>query len=87
MPKGAKPSKSNIIYITTIASKPFDTSLTIDTKNIQLSEFINERKVNGWNYCIFDLTACQYNMILGRDFMEHIGIDNFFSTDTIQWIN
>ena len=26
-------------------------------------------------------------MILGRDFMRHIGIDNFFSTDTIWWIN
>ena len=26
-------------------------------------------------------------MIIGRDFMRHIGIDNFFSTDTIRWIN
>ena len=26
-------------------------------------------------------------MIIGRDFMRHISIDNFFSTDTIRWID
>ena len=26
-------------------------------------------------------------MIIGRDLMRHIGIDNFFSTNTIQWID
>ena len=80
-------SKSKTSHITITASGLFDTSLTKGMRNIQLPEFSNERKVNGWNCLIFNSTACQYNMVLGRDFMRHIDIDNSFSTDTIQYIN
>ena len=88
IPKGDVPTKSNKSHITTTALGFFDTSLTIGLKNIRLPEFSNGRKINGWNCCIlFNSTACQYNMILGRDFMQHISINNFFSTDIIQWID
>ena len=81
------PSQHTQSHITTTASGSFDTSLTIGMRNIRLPEFSNGRKVDGWNCRIFDSKACQYDMILGRVFMHHIGINNFFSTDTIRWIN
>ena len=83
IPKGAVPTKSNKSHITTTASGSIDTSLTIGMRNIRLPELSNGRKVEGWNCPIIDSTAFQYNMILGRDFMQHVDIDNFFSTDTI----
>ena len=87
IPKGAVATKSDRSHITTTASGSFDTSLTVGVKNIRLPEFSNGRKVEGWNLQIFDSTTCQYDMIIGRDFMRHIGINNFFSTDTIRWID
>ena len=87
IPKGAVATKSDRSHITTTASGSFDTSLTVGVKNIRLPEFSNGRKVEGWNLRIFDSTTCQYDMIIGSDFMRHIGIDNFFSTDTIRWID
>ena len=87
MPKGAVATKSNRSHITTTALGLFDTSLTVGLKNIRLPEFSNGRKVDGWNCRIFDSSACQYDMIIGRDFMRHIDIDHFFSTDTIRWID
>ena len=61
--------------------------LTVGVINIRLPEFSKERKVDGWNLQIFDSSTCQYDMIIGRDFMTDIGIDNSFSTNTIQWID
>ena len=87
IPRGAVPSKSPKSHITTTASGSFDTSLTVGLKNIQLPEFSNGRKIEGWNCRIFNSSECQYDIIIGLDLMRHIGIDNFFSTDTIQWID
>ena len=87
IPQGAVPSKSNKSHITTTASGSFNTSLTVGLKNIRLHEFSNGRRIEGWNCRIFDSSECQYNMIIGHDLMRHIGIDNFFSTDTIRWID
>ena len=87
IPRGAVPSKSVRSHITTTASGSFDTSLTVGLKNIRLPEFSNSRRIEGWNCRIFDSKACQYDIIIGRDFMRHIGIDHFFSTDTIRWID
>ena len=63
------------------------TSLTIRVRNIELLESSNSRKVEGWNCRIFDLVVCHYEMILGCDFMQHIGTDNSFLADTVWWIN
>ena len=85
--KKAVATKSNRSHITTTALGSFDTSLTVGLKNIRLTEFSNGAKVDGWNCRIFDSSTYQYDMIIGRDFVQHIGIDNFFSTYTIQWID
>ena len=87
IPKRAVATKSDRSHMTTTASGSFDTSLTVGVQKIRLPEFSNNRKVEGWNLRIFDSTTCQYDMIIGRDFMQHIGIDNFFTTDTIRWID
>ena len=87
IPKGAVASRSAKKHTTTTASGNFDSSLSVGVQDIRLPEFSNVRRIEGWNLRVFNSTACQYDMILGRDFMQHIGIDNFFSTDTIQWID
>lgn len=65
-------------HISTTASDSLNTSLTIGVRNIRLPEFSNSRKVEGYNCRIFDSTACQYDMILGQNFMRHIGIQITF---------
>ena len=84
IPREVVPSKSTESHITTRASGSFDASLTVGLRNIRLPEFSNGRRIEGLNCQIFNSSECQYDMIIRRDLMCFIGIDHFFSLDTIQ---
>ena len=83
LPLGAVPSKSKEKHTTKTASGTIDSSLSVGIRNIELPEFSNGRKIDGRNCCAFDAESCQYDLIMGRDFMRHIGIENSFVTDYI----
>jgi len=63
----------------------FDTSRSVLLDEIRLPEFANNRCIKGVQARIFDYPTCQYDIILGRDFLRAAGIKLCFSTDTMQW--
>lgn len=73
-------------HMTTTALGYFDSSLFVGMRNIKLLKFSNRRKVKGLNARLFDAPACQYDLILCRDFMSHVGIKVLFATDSIRLI-
>jgi hypothetical protein len=87
LPAGACPSRSERKQITTTASGSFDTSLSVTLKNVKLSEFSNGRRLDHISSRIFDSPTCQYDIILGRDFLRLAGISMSWQTNTITWID
>ena len=87
IPPGATPTQSKRKQITTAASGAFDTSLSVELTNVKLPEFSNGRKIDFVNTRIFDAPNCQYDIILGRDFLRLAGIAMSWATDSIRWID
>ena len=55
--------------------------------DIQLPEFVNQRHIEGAIARVFDSPHCPYDIILGQDFLQAIGIKMDFKLDTIQWLD
>ena len=55
--------------------------------NIQLLEFFNQRHIEGAIAHIFESPHCPYDIILGQDFLQAIGIKMDFQLDTIDWLD
>ena len=55
--------------------------------NLSLPEFVNGRKISNLSAQVFDSENCHYDVILGRDFMDSIGLDIQFSTGSIKWLD
>ena len=55
--------------------------------NIQLPEFVNQRHINGALGHVFNSPNSPYNIILGKDFLQVIGIKMGFELDTILWLD
>ena len=55
--------------------------------NLSLPEFVDGRKITNLSAQVFDSENCHYDIILGRDFMESIGLDIQFSTGSIKWLD
>ena len=87
LPLGACPSRSERRQITTTASGSFDTSLAVTLKNVKLPEFSNGRRIESVTTRIFNSPTCQYDVILGRDFLRLAGISMSWETDSIKWID
>ena len=59
----------------------------IHIDNISLPELINSRSIQGLNANIFNSSTCPYDIILGWDFLQQIGLKIDFLIDSIQWFN
>ena len=87
LPPGACPSRSERRQITTTASGSFDTSLSVTMRNVKLPEFSNGRRLEFVTSRLFDSPNCQYDIILGRDFLRLAGISMSWETNSIKWID
>ena len=87
LPPGACPSRSERRQITTTASGSFDTSLSVTMRNVSLPEFSNGRRLEAVSTRLFDAPNCQYDIIVGRDFLRLAGISMSWETNEIKWID
>ena len=55
--------------------------------DIQVPEFVNQRLIEGAIAHVFDSPHYPYDIILGRDFLQAIGLKMDFELNTIQWLD
>ena len=86
LPFGATTFKTQKIKTTTTQGT-YDCDEAVVLSNLSLPEFVNGRKITNLSAQVFDSENCHYDIILGRDFMESIGLDIQFSTGSIKWLD
>ena len=72
--------------ITTTANGSFNTSKSVELRNIQLLEFVNGRVVGGLEARLFHSPECRYDIIFGRDYLRSARIKICF-TQRIGWVS
>ena len=86
LPRGATPHVAERKQLTTTASGTFDTSRTVHLTDIRLPEFSNGRRLEGMVCRLFNSPTCQYDIILGRDFLRYAGIECSYIENSITWL-
>ena len=54
-------------------------------RNLRLPELDKNRNIEQHKALIFEADNCEYDVILGADFLTKTGIDVKHSTNTIEW--
>lgn len=67
------------------AAGNFDTSRQVILKDIYLPEFDRSKRITGCEARVFD-APCQYDVILGRDFLFNIGFIIDFDAKDMKWL-
>ena len=86
LPLGTVPLKAPQTCTTTTASGSFNSSCSVNLQGMRLPEFTNHSVIDGVQARLFN-ADCQYDLILGRDFLSQAGIDIMFSTHTVHWLD
>ena len=55
--------------------------------HIQLPEFVNGRSIEGLKANVFHSPMCPYNVILGTDFLQAIGMKFDYEHYVISWLD
>ena len=72
---------------TTTTQGTYDCDKAVVLSNLSLPKFVNGRKITNLSAQVFNSENCPYDVILGRDFMDSIGLDIQFSTGSIKWLD
>jgi hypothetical protein len=63
----------------------YQSSAMVVMCNLRLPELDKNRNIDQQKALIFESETCEYDVILGADFLTKTGIDVKYSTGTIQW--
>jgi transposase InsO family protein len=86
LPKGCETTRlTNNVTSNTIAGN-FTSEQSVVMKEITLPEFDRNKRIDQQGAFVFD-GECNYDVILGRDFLTNAGIDIRFQDNKIQWMN
>ena len=83
LPFGTTTFKTQKIKTTTTQGT-YNCDEAVVLSNLSLPEFVNGRKITNLSAQVFDSKNCPYDIILGRDFMDSIGLEIKFSTGSIK---
>ena len=72
---------------TTTTQGTYNCNEAVVLSNLSLPEFVNGQKTTNLSAQVFDSKNCPYDVILGRNFMDSIGLDIQFSTGSIKWLD
>jgi hypothetical protein len=87
LPRGCKPTLlTNKITSITVAGN-FTSEQCIELQEITLPEFDRNKKIDSQGAFLFGGDQCNYDVILGRDFLIKAGIDIRFADNKIKWLN
>ena len=85
LPKNAPMSKAKTLSFSTTAGS-FKTSAHVNLQDFRLPEFNMTRTVKEVKCYVFDNRSVPYDLILGRDFLNQVGIDVRSSTLSCEWL-
>ena len=86
LPKGCETTRlTNNVTSNTIAGN-FTSEQSVVMREITLPEFDRNKRIDQQGAFVFD-GECNYDVILGRDFLTNAGIDIRFQDNKIQWMN
>jgi hypothetical protein len=86
LPRGCETTRlTNNVTSNTIAGN-FSSERCVLMKEITLPEFDRNKKIDQQGAFVFG-GECNYDVILGRDFLTNAGIDIRFQDNKIQWMN
>ena len=87
LPFGAKPIITKHVTVSTTTQGKHECNETTFMEHIQLPEFVNGRSIEGLQANVFHSPSCPYNVILGTDFLQAIGMKFDYQHDVIQWLD
>ena len=87
LPKDAKPTSVSTIIQARMAAGLFQMKDYVSIDNMILPEFSKSFKINSIMAYIYDVPDSRYDIIFGRDVLEHMNVDVCYSTHTVTWLH
>ena len=87
LPYGCIPTITEHKQISTSTHGTYECDRVAYMEHIQLPEFVNGRSIQGVTANVFHSPTCPYDVILGVDFLQAIGMKFDFNNDVIQWLD
>ena len=85
LPAGVVPLQLPQTEYPSTAAGPFRVSSCVNLTSLTFPEFSKSLRVDHLQARIFDAPDSQYDVILGRDFMNQVGLDCCHSDHTMRW--
>ena len=87
LPFGAKPIIIDHVTVSTTTQGKHECNKTTFMEHIQLPGFVNGRSIEGLQANVFHSPSYPYDVILGTDFLQAIGMKFDCQHDVIQWLD
>ena len=85
LPSGAVPTTLSSSHVANTAAGPFHVRHAVNLQGLSFPEFSKSMKFEELQCGVFDEPNCQYDVILGRDFLSAAELDIKYSTHTMEW--
>jgi transposase InsO family protein len=86
LPRGCEPTLLTTEITSNTIAGNFVSDKCVQLCEITLPEFDRNKKIDGQGAYVFN-GECNYDVILGRDFLQNAGIDIRFADNKIKWMN
>ena len=86
IPLGATPSLLTERQSLQTIAGTFLSKRQVGLQELSLPEFDSKKRISGVNAFVFD-SPCNYDIILGRDFLSMIGLTLDFKNHTMKWMD
>ena len=86
LPLGATPTLLSAKQSLQTVAGTFASQRQVYLEEILLPEFDSKTRIEGLHAYVFD-APCNYDVIVGRDLLNNVGIDLSFQQQTMKWMN
>mmetsp|Transcript_1730 Transcript_1730/g.3805 ORF Transcript_1730/g.3805 Transcript_1730/m.3805 type:complete len:311 (+) Transcript_1730:1006-1938(+) len=87
IPKGATVTVLQNVKPCTTVSGTFNANKIVEVRDGILPEFDRHRRILGKELTVFDSPTCPHDVILGRDFLDELGINIDFANHHVKWLD
>ena len=87
LPVGVKPIITKHVTVSTTTQGKHKCNKTTFMEHMQLPKFVNGWSIERLQANVFYSTSCPYDVILGTDFLQAIGMKFDYQHDVIQWLD
>ena len=87
IPQGAMVKVNSTAKPCATVSGSFNANKTVELRDGLFPEFDRHRRIYGKTVTVFDAPNCPHDIILGRDFLDELGIVIDFQNHQVRWID